>query len=322
MFSIQEIIQSSIEQGKKVLINVVTKSGTTLETVANFAVLLDCLKGYFPQTYMQYIVATTDKYSLLWQMAQHEGFDCLEIPTDLGGRFSVFSAVGMFPLYFLDINIDELLRGAQKMFVACTNSIQTNCAAQSAALLFMHYKKGKSIHDTFLFSVELEYVGKWYRQLMAESLGKEHDLHKQKVNKGMTPTVSIGSIDLHSMAQLYLGGPHDKITTFISIKKTRRTISIKDVQCLGDRFQWLRNKTFLDLMEAIVEGTKRAYFRTGQPFCSITLPEKNEFYIGQLLQMKMFEVIFLAHFLHVNPFDQPNVELYKKETEAIFKESL
>jgi len=320
MLEVEKLITNILKAGKKILVNVVTKSGTTLETVANFQVVLSLLKIYFPKTYSEYVVVTTDKDSILWNMAEQEQFDRLEIPTLLGGRYSVFSAVGLFPLLFIGIDIDQLLEGAQSMFTRCLEPVETNPAALSALLLFMHYQSERVIHDTFLFSVELENVGKWYRQLMGESIGKEHNVQGKKVEVGITPTVSVGSIDLHSVAQLYLGGPRERFTTFITIEHFSNDVIVPDLPVFKNSFSWIQNRSFSTLIKAISSGTQKAYQKNNRPFCSILLPEKDEYSLGQLLQMKMLEIVYLAHLLEINPFDQPHVELYKKETHQILKE--
>ena len=298
-----------------VVVNVVTKSGTTTETLANFQVVLALLKKYHPDDYHQFVVVTTDKGSPLYSTARQEQFTVLEVPQKVGGRYSVFSAVGLFPLSLIEIDCEQLLQGARSMVKSCTQeTIKTNPAVISALLLYMHNKRGIAMHDLFLFSSDLESMGNWYRQLMAESIGKEYNKEGQQIFAGITPTVSMGSNDLHSVAQLYLGGPRDKFTTFVTVKKNKRTVSIPTESSL-----YLAGKTFTEIMAALSEGTQTAYFKNKRPFCSIELPEKNEFYIGQFLQCKMLEIMYLGFLLNVNSFDQPNVELYKKETHRLLE---
>lgn len=318
MATIEAVVQTEITKGNKVLVNVVTKSGTTTETIASFQVLLALLQKAFPKNYADYIVATTDKDSVLWDIAQEEKFTLLEIPKLVGGRYSVFTSVGLFPLAMVGIDITELCRGAQ---VAARQMLDTdvmnNPAAISALVLALHYQKGLCIHDMFLFAIDLEGIGKWYRQLMAESIGKEKDITGQRVMTGITPTVSLGSVDLHSVAQLYLGGPRDKMTTFVTVKQKNNRVVVPPLFAFAEKFSHLTNKSFQEIMHAIVQGTKMAYLKNNRPFYSITLAQKNEFCIGQLLQFKMMEIMFLGYLLEVNPFDQPNVELYKKETKRL-----
>lgn len=310
-------MQEEFAKGNHVLITVITKSGTTTETIANFYVLLSLLKKQYPETYSKYVVCITDKNSSLWNMSKKEHFSLLEVPKNVGGRYSVFSSVGLFPLAMVGIDIEKLVSGAkQGLGDSFEKDIFKNPAIMSALSLYIHYKKGLIIHDLFLFSTDLESVGKWYRQLMGESIGKEKDIYGKKVMVGITPTVSLGSIDLHSVAQLYLGGPRDKMTTFITVKKMNTLISVPKDSSKND-FTYLQGKTFKTIMKAIVDGTKKAYQKNKRPFCSFQLAEKNEYCLGQFMQIKMIEMMYLGYLLEVNPFDQPNVELYKKETHQI-----
>ncbi len=312
MFAILSALEQELAVGNNVLINVVTKSGTTTETVANFQVILELLKKYRPCDYAELVVVTTDKDSPLWNFAQQEKFTCLEIPKMVGGRYSVFSPVGLFPLVMTGVDIEKLCAGARSMVTHCLHAdMQNNPAMMSALIQYYHYQRGVSINDLFLFSVDLEAVGKWYRQLMAESIGKEFDKQGKQVLMGITPTISLGSIDLHSVAQLYLGGPRDKCTTFVTVEKNAHTITVPD------GVAGLAGRSFSDIMYALAEGTKEAYLKNNRPFVSVILPEKNEFYLGQFLQFKMIEMMYLGHVCNVNPFDQPNVELYKREAQRL-----
>jgi len=318
LYDIVLLVQQEMEKGHNIILNVISKSGTTTETIANFELFLELLKRYRPYNYNNFVVATTDEGSKLWQFAQQEEFTCLPIPVNVGGRYSVLSAVSLLPLCFLGVDIQALHEGAASIMPTCLDKdIFQNSAALSAAILTMQYKKGCVIHDTFIFSPDLESIGKWYRQLMGESIGKAYNRAGQKVNVGITPTVSVGSIDLHSVAQLYLGGPYDKFTTFISVEKNKSDVVVPEFSEFEVLVPKIQGKQVNMIMNAILQGTKAAYRFDNRPFVSITVPEKSEYYIGQLLQCKMMEMMYLGYLLDVNPFDQPQVELYKKETKKI-----
>ena len=318
--SIISIIEPVLRQGDNVLLNGVTKSGGTTETVANFEILLDLIKKYKKKDYGKYIVVTSDKDSKFWNFAQEQGFSTLEIPKKVGGRYSVFSSVGLFPLGFLGLNIDELLRGAKDMRTCCLNScIADNPAAMSASLIYLYKQRKCNIHDLFLFSPDLESIGKWYRQLMGESIGKEFDWRRNQVFEGITPTVSIGSTDLHSMAQLYLGGPYDKFTTFIRVKENKEKVTTPDSAEYAVLVKGIQAKSLTTIMDAILTGVQHAFQKGKRPFVELVLPDKSEYSIGQFLQMKMMEMMYLGYLLDVNPFDQPNVESYKSETRKILE---
>lgn len=317
--SIIMLIKPVLKKGGNIVLNVVSKSGTTTETIANAEVLTDLLRKH-KKDYQNYITVASDKDSKLWNIAVREGFNALEIPKKVGGRYSVFSPVGLFPLGLLGIDIERLLDGAVHMKEACINTnIEKNPAAISAAIQYLHYKSGKSISDLFLFANDLESLGKWCRQLMAESLGKEFNEKGETVNVGLTPVISIGSTDLHSMAQLYLGGPYDKFTTFLSVENSNSHVNVPILKGYSKLVQEVQGKSLESIMNAILEGTKAAFRKGRRPFMEVKLPCKSEYPIGQFLQFKMIETIYLAYLLDVNPFDQPNVESYKDETRKIMQ---
>lgn len=312
------LIEQELEKGNKVIINVISKSGGTTETVANFELFLELLQRYDPVNYRDYVVVTTDEKSSLWQLAQKEQFTCLVIPQLVGGRYSVLSAVGLFPLALLGVDIDALHAGAQSIMPMATDSnIAHNYAALSAIILAEHYATGFTIHDTFLFSVDLEGLGKWYRQLMGESIGKEFTINHEQQFIGMTPTVSVGSTDLHSVGQLYLGGPYDKVTTFVSVAQNKSNIVLPNMPVYEKLVAKIQGKSLVSVMDAIIQGVQCAYYKHKRPYVSMVLPEKTAYFIGQFLQFKMMEIVYLGYLLEVNPFDQPQVELYKKETKEI-----
>ena len=290
-----------LKNKRNIIISVISKSGTTTETVANFECFLALLKKYHPNAYHEFVVAITDEGSALWDLAGQQKFDRLAIPKEIGGRYSVFSPVGLFCLCFAQINIDELIHGAQKADMMS--------AATSASIIAYHYENGKNIHDLFVFDTALESLGKWYRQLMGESLGKD--------GKGITPIVSVGSTDLHSVGQLYLGGPSDKTTEFIYVQHENHPVNIPKMDEYDVLVPHLQGKSLAAIMKAIFEGTQNAYSQRKIPFITYEIPKKSAFYIGQFLQCKMIEMIYLGALLDVNPFDQPQVEFYKTQTRKI-----
>ncbi|HLC06560.1 MAG TPA: hypothetical protein VJJ26_00085 [Candidatus Babeliales bacterium] len=315
---IAQLVEHELITGNNIVLNVISKSGTTTETIANFEIFLEILKSHRPYNYHTFVVATTDHSSALWQLAQREEFTLLTIPNRVGGRYSVFSAVGLFPLCFLEVDCKKLLEGAQNGFAMCTQkTIASNPAALSAAIIGTHYNRGNIIHDTFLFSVALEYCGAWYRQLSAESLGKAFNKNNERINTGVIPTISIGSIDLHSVAQLYLAGPYNRFTTFVNVEKNKSEVTLPNYQEFESLVPQIQTKSLATIMNAILEGTKKAYLHDNRPFVTCKLPEKSAYYIGQFMQIKMIEIMYLGYLLNVNPFDQPEVESYKKETKNI-----
>ena len=311
------LLKKELGGGGRVLLNVISKSGTTTETVANFEYFLELLKTYQPDDYYDYVVVTSQENSPLWQYAQKHAITRLPINKNIGGRYSVFTAVGLFPLGVIGVDIAGLCKGACLAVKNGISSEPDNSAVVSAVIAYLQYMQGYTIHDLFLFSADLTGVGQWYRQLVGESLGKKHDKQGELVEIGITPTVSIGSNDLHSVAQLYLGGPRDKYTTFVKVEKNKTTIVVPPFKSGNAQMDSSASKPMHTIMDAIFQGTQRAYRNDKRPFVTLVVPEKSPQAIGYFLQFKMIEIMYMGYLFDINPFDQPQVELYKKETRKI-----
>lgn len=312
------LIEQQLQKEETVLVNLVSKSGFTTESVANFEIITEILKNYYGDEYHQYVIVTTDDDSMLAQIAQEKKYTVLPIPKKVGGRYSVLSAVGLFPLALMGIDIDQLCAGAADLIKeSLSDDLKKNDPAISAILLYEHYKKGIAIANTFLFSVDLQAIGAWYRQLIAESIGKEQLRTGKHARIGITPTVSIGSTDLHSQAQLYLAGPYATFTKFITVEKNKSNLVLPRDASMDRLVPHIQGKELKTLMSAIYQGVTAAFAKNERPFCALNLPEKNAYTIGQVLQFKMIEIIYLGALLDVNVFDQPQVELYKQETRKI-----
>jgi glucose-6-phosphate isomerase len=313
------ITEQYLQEEHAVLINIISKSGTTTETIANAQLFIELLKQYLGDAYNNYVMVTTDKGSALWNFAHEKKFTCLEIPHHVGGRYSVLTPVGLLPLALIGVDIAQLREGARSMLHQCMSAdIHSNPAMITAACLYHHYRKNNiAIHDSFIFSVDLEYLGKWYRQLMGESIGKQKDINGNAVFEGITPTVSIGSSDLHSVAQLYLSTQPTRFTTFVTVGKNYSELVVPDYPEYTKLVKSLENKTLPTIMQAIYKGTTIAYQNNSLPFVELQLPEKSAWCIGQFLQYNMMQIIYLGYLLNINPFDQPQVELYKQETRKI-----
>lgn len=232
----------------------------------------------------------------------------------------MLSHVGLFPLAYFGIGVESLLRGASAALQdAFSEDLSRNAAMAGARFLFEGSSVGRNIVDHFFFADSFESVGKWYRQLLAESVGKEFALDGSRVNAGLTPTTSIGSTDLHSVGQLYLGGPHDKSFVFVRTRPASE-LPIPDSESLDAVVPHIAGRPLSALMDAIFEGTAEAYRNKGIPFVEWTLKEGSAFDLGYFLQTKMCEVAFAGALFGVNPFDQPNVEDYKVGTKRILAE--
>lgn len=295
------------KRSKEILVNVISKSGETTETIANFEFILSALKKF--KNIDERIVVTTDFGSKLYNLALEKGLTVLTVPHKVGGRYSVFSAVGLFPLSACGIDIKKLLAGAKRANKSCLQ-YKHNSAMISAAVIYLNLKRGKTIHDNFFFHPELESLGKWYRQLVSESLGKKR--------MAITPTVSVGSTDLHSIGQLYLAGPKDKLTTFISSQKFK-PMPISKRRVFPALVSEIKGKSVATIMRAIFEGVKGAYRKRQLPFMEVILKDISAESLGEFMEFKMIETILLGKLLRVNAFNEPAVRLYKAYTRKYLK---
>jgi len=303
LFAFSRFFKREIKHADQVLINVISKSGTTTESVANAEWVMGWMKRRFKNAADRFVI-TTDVGSKLWNLAEAREMARLSIPKMVGGRYSVFTAAGLFPLAAVGLDVKELCRGAREM--------PQRDAAVSASIIFHHLKHDRTIYDHFFFHPELETLGKWVRQLIAESLGKN--------GKGMTPTVTIGSTDLHSVAQLLYGGPRDKFSTFVWAEKSTHDVKLPRSLFFRGLVEGLPSQSAQKIMQAILHGAKRACRNEELPFTETILPDLSLRSLGGFLQFKMIETMFLGKLLKVNAFDQPAVELYKKETRRILKQ--
>lgn len=290
---------------EEILINAISKSGGTTETAANMEVVYEALTKKFGEVNDRFVI-TTDEGSKMQAAAEKLGINVLNLPKKVGGRYSIFSAVGLFPLTMIGFNMDALRKGSQTMR---DSSLEEDSPAMiSAAILYLHYKNGKNINDNFIFLPQLESLGKWYRQLQGESVGKDE--------KGITPTVSIGSTDLHSVGQLYLGGPKDKITTFI-YGENSKVDTIVPQNTVFNLVDVIPGKKISSIMHAIIGGIKVAYINQKMPYMEVVFDTVSAESIAEFMQFKMMEMMYLGKLMGVNTFDQPQVELYKVETKKI-----
>ncbi len=314
--ALHDFVKENVNHPEQLLVTAVTKSGTTTETIAN----LEIIQKEFDHTTSRLVLISSDS-SPLTKYAKEKNYNHLTLPDSTSGRYSVFSAVGLFPLVTVGIDVEILQKGAQSITNECLDSdLSKNPAAISALTLYYYMKNGHNIHDTFVFHPELESLGRWYRQLMGESIGKRVDLSGKEIHAGMTPTVSVGSTDLHSVGQLYLGGPNDKITIFISTNHDITDISVPKELSIPTVVEDIAGKKASSIMHAILAGVQKAYTTNDLPFMDIKLETISEYELGQFMQFKMIEMMLLSKLLNINAFNQPNVESYKEETRKILKE--
>ncbi len=304
---------------KKTLINVITKSGDTAETMSQFLIVKDRLEKELGDDYRKNIVATTDKKTgILRQIAEQEGYKTFVVPDDVGGRFSVFSAVGLLPFALLGLDIDEITNGIKDMDLALKNTdIKENIAAQNALIQYlMDTKKGKDISVMMPYSSRLKYVADWYVQLWAESLGKNEDLSGNHVHVGPTPIAALGATDQHSQIQLYNEGPNNKIINFIRVEEFDTILEIPRIfEYTG--IGYLGGKTINSLLNAEADSTRVALSDYARPTVTITLPKVDGYNIAQLLYMLEVQTAIAGELYNINTFNQPGVEQAKNYTYAL-----
>src|SRR5574344_442995 len=304
---------------KKTLVNVITKSGSTAETMSQYMIVKDILEKELGDDYRKNIVVTTDKkVGILRQLADQEGYKTFVIPDDVGGRFSVFSAVGLLPLALVGINIDEIMNGIKDMDLALKNTdVFENIAAQNALIHYLlDTKKGKNLSVMMPYSNRLKYVSDWYVQLWAESLGKEINNQGEKVNCGPTPIKSLGVTDQHSQIQLYNEGPNDKVINFIRVENFDNIVEIPHIfEYTG--IGYLGGKTMNDLFAAEADATRVTLVDYCKPNVTITIPKVDGYHIAQLLYMLEVQTAIAGELYNINTFNQPGVEQAKNYTYAL-----
>ncbi len=304
---------------KKTLVNVITKSGSTAETMSQFMILKNRLQEELGDDYRKHIVATTDQTTgILRQISNEEGYKTFVIPDDVGGRFSVFSAVGLLPLALVGIDIEEIMQGVKDMDLALKNTdIRHNIAAQNALIHYLlDTQKGKNLAVMMPYSSRLKYVSDWFVQLWAESLGKNKNLDGEPVCVGPTPIKALGATDQHSQIQLYNEGPNDKLITFIRVKEFDNTLNIPKIfEYTG--IGYLGGKTINDLLNAEADATKVTLVDYQRPNVTITIDKISPYNIGQLLYMLEVQTAIAGALYNINAFNQPGVEQAKNYTYAL-----
>ncbi len=305
---------------EKTCFNVITKSGATSETMAQYLIIMDILKAKLKDKASENIIATTSatKGNLI-KLAKKENMKTFYIPDGVGGRFSQLSPVGLLPAAVVGIDIKGLLAGAEYMDKICSNSnIRKNPALLLALFQFLSMKKGKNISVMMPYADSLKYIADWYCQLWGESLGKAIDNDGNEVFVGQTPVKALGVTDQHSQVQLYREGPFDKVITLIGVENFRKTVDIPyGCDDIAD-VAFLSGNTMNKLINAERMATEYALTTAKRLNHTIMLNEVNAFTIGQLLFLFEMETAFAGAMLNIDTFNQPGVEGGKNATYALF----
>jgi glucose-6-phosphate isomerase len=308
---------------EKTVVNVVTKSGGTLETLAQFILFREWIyKKVGREKGASHFIATTDPArGTLREIAQQEGYATLEIPPEIGGRYSIFTPVGLFPAAVSGIDIDFLLKGAadlDQQFHQLPSS--ENGAVWGAFLHYWSYStKKRNILVTMPYSEALNGVAQWFGQLWAESLGKENDLAGKKVSVGQTPVVAVGATDQHSQLQLYMEGPFDKTIQFLTVDTIEGDLPFPEVGPEGP-IALLAGHTLGGLLQIEQRAIETSLTEAGRPNCKLTLSTLDPHSLGALFYFFEVQTAFAGRFYQINPFDQPGVEAGKKIIQRLLKE--
>ena len=293
-------------------INMISKSGTTTEPAIAFRVFKEKLEAkYGKKGAAERIYATTDKAKgSLKHLSDEEGYETFVVPDDVGGRFSVLTAVGLLPIAVSGADIDKLMEGAASgRKRALENDFEENDALQYAALRNILLRKGKSVEILANYEPAVHYVSEWWKQLFGESEGKD--------NKGLFPASVDLTTDLHSMGQFMQDGSRVMFETVINIDTPREELTIGEEPVDLDGLNYLAGKTVDFVNKSALNGTILAHTDGQVPNFMVTVPEVNEFYLGELFYFFEFACGVSGYLLGVNPFNQPGVESYKKNMFAL-----
>lgn len=299
--------------GKDFSINVISKSGTTTEPALAFRFFKKLLiEKYGKVEASKRIYATTDKdKGALRSLSDKEGYESFIVPNDVGGRFSVLTAVGLLPIAASGINIDEIMAGAEAAYYEYLNNPLESDITKYVAIRNILYRKGKKIEMLVSYEPSFQYLGEWWKQLFGESEGKE--------NKGLFPASASFSTDLHSLGQYIQDGERHLFETVLTVKKAKREITIEEDELNLDGLNYLAGKTIDYVNRQAYLGTLLAHSDGGVPNMLIEIPEISAKSFGHLVYFFEKACAISGYMLGVNPFDQPGVEDYKKNMFALLE---
>ncbi len=305
---------------RKTLFNVVSKSGGTAETMSQYLVIRDRLEKELGDGYRRHLLLTTDpEKGVLRKIARTDDIASLPIPPSVGGRFSVLSAVGLLPAAMAGIDVRALLAGAAEMARRCeTDDLRANPAGMFAALQYLaDTEAGAPIHVMMPYSDRLRDVADWFRQLWAESLGKQKSRGGDDIFVGPTPVKALGATDQHSQVQLYVEGPFDKTITILVERERGADISIPSLHSDLEELSYLGGHALGELLDTERLATEAALAKRGRMSMTLEIPRVDAHSLGGLLMMLQVATVYAGHFYGVDPLDQPGVELGKQLTYGI-----
>lgn len=320
--ALQELLKTSCQDPKDVLqrwsMTVISKSGGTLETALGFRLFRESLEEYYgadSEESRSLVVPITGLEGKLRNLSNHKGYpEVFPIPDNVGGRFSVFTSVGLFPAAVLGVDLKALLQGAADMTRLFNSQPMGDNPVldYTATCHLFEREKNVSMRILSTWGKRLEALGLWYDQLLAESLGKEE--------KGATPLTVVNTRDLHSRGQQHQEGVRDKLITNVIVERPdSEPISVPVVpeEENQDQLNKLKGKTVPDVLSAAIEGTNQAYADVHRPTADLILPNLDAYTVGQTLQMLMLATVLEGRLININPYGQPGVEAYKKNMQEV-----
>ena len=302
----------------KVMLVVISKSGGTLDTMSTFMVMYDALKKQSPHIEVE-VVAVTDlaegeKATLLKKLADEQGWPTFSVPDGVGGRFSVFSEVGLITAACIGFDIDGFLAGAKGMDEVCqTEDVWNNPALLNAALKYLAAEKyGRDIEVFMPYADYLKSVAEWYIQLLAESLGKRTNRAGETVFYGRTPIVAVGTTDMHAQTQQHQDGKQDKVVQFVQVADWEENPVIPDVFPSAKKLSEISSLHLSQALDAAMAANAEALSSDGRLNATFVLPRVNAYHLGELLYLLALSVAYEGELADVDAFDQPGVEAYKR----------
>ncbi len=310
----------------RVTLIVISKSGSTLDTMSTFMVIYNALLQAAPAIAVE-VVAVTDpaegpQATLLNQLAQAEGWPVFSVPDGVGGRFSIFSEVGLITAACIGFDIDAFLAGARSMDEACqTEDIWHNPAMLNAALKYLaDANYGRDIEVFMPYGDHLKAVAEWYIQLLAESLGKRTNRAGQEIYYGRTPVVAVGTTDMHAQTQLHQDGKRDKVVQFVQVGQWSEDAVIPDCFPAAANLTDIAGLRLSQALDAAREANAAALVRDNRFNANFVLPSMNAFHLGELLYLLALSVAYEGELADVDAYDQPGVETYKRLLGPMLKE--
>lgn len=307
----------------KTLFLAVSKSGNTIEQASAFIYFRDLIRQMLGKgSELNHFVFLTDPESgTLHELSKEFGYKTIDIPSDVGGRFSVLSSVGMIPAHLIGLKVEEFLNGAADLDKEL--SVESKLKEELLkliALQYLYYKNGKNISVLMPYKYSLSEFAKWFRQLWAESLGKRLNTSGQEVFEGITPIAALGPTDQHSQLQLYNEGPNDKVFTFINVETPKVDLSLPGNIDLR-AFDFLSGHKFQKVLDLEMQTTIYSLTKNQRPNATITLPSLDEYHLGQLFYFFEVGVVLMGSLLDINPYDQPGVELSKNAMYGVLRKN-